>query len=1209
MFSTFFGFEVRYWLKRAMLYIFLVIITSLAVGAMSTDDIVIGGALENTDRNAPYAIQSFYSIIWILTCLMTTAFVNDAASRDFAHKSSQIIFTKPISKLLYLMGRFWGAVLIALIPLLGISIGVLVAPYMPWNDAKHFGPIVWGAHFWGIVVFAIPNTLFISAIIFAIAIWLRSTFASFIGIIVLLMAYGLSQSLVGNLDNETIQQLADPFGLALFNTQTKYWTLADRSTLSLTLSNPMVLTNRLIWGVTSLLILAGACARFSFAERVARSKKVIGPAPLASDQIVTIPRVGFNYGFGAQVTQFISQFKVDFFSTIKSPVFLVIVFAGMVDTFFSLRSVASEGFGLSALPVTYTIIELIQASLLVYLGAVIVFYAGVLVWKERDAKLDEVYDALPHSTWISYTAKLCSILAIVLIVLFADMLMGIANQAMAGYNRFQLGLYAKELFVISFGQMFAFTVLAFMAHIFSPNKYVGYFAFVIFLIVNTFIWNGLSVETHLVQFASLPSYTYSDLFQFAPFTKALAWFGSYWVLFCVFLSCVGILFWQRGRDREFFKRLSLGASRFKGKIAATTVAAFAAWLAVGGWIFYNTNVVNTYRNNRQTEKMSFDYETKFKVYEGIGQPRITKVKFDIEIFPYKRGLRLKGEQEIENKTDGPIEELFLNVADDYETELEIDNAKLKEDLADFNVRVYSFDPPLAPGATAKMKYAVSYFAKGFENDVSQLSIVQNGTFFNNDIVPKIGYQPAFELTNKNDRIKFGLEPNDVMPALEPDNLEARQNTYVGDSSDWVDVETVISTSDDQIAIAPGTLIDKWKKDGRRYFHYKVDHQSLNMYSFVSANYKVAHRRLNDVDIEVYYHPEHEWNVDKMLRSIRKSLEYFTKEFGPYEHKQARIIEFPRTSDFAQAFPGTMPYSEGIGFIADIKNDDDIDMVYYVVAHEMAHQWWAHQVIGANMLGATALSETLAQYSSLMVMEKEYGRDIMRKFLRYEMDNYLSSRGRELLEERPLMKVASQQGYIHYRKGSVVMYYLKEMIGEDKVNAALRRLIKKFAYKTAPYPTSVDLVDALRAETPEELQYLLKDLFEEITLFENRVVNSSYHSTEGGKYQVTMEIECAKFQADKEGKQTKVQFNDWIEIGAFAYPDKDTSSEYGKTLYRERIKMEDQPSEDGEMSEPLVKTFTFVVDEEPALAGVDPFNLLIDRLPEDNLKKPTKKISN
>ena len=256
---------------------------------------------------------------------------------------------------------------------------------------------------------------------------------------------------------------------------------------------------------------------------------------------------------------------------------------------------------------------------------------------------------------------------------------------------------------------------------------------------------------------------------------------------------------------------------------------------------------------------------------------------------------------------------------------------------------------------------------------------------------------------------------------------------------------------------------------------------------------------------------------------------------------------------------------------------------------MAHQWWGHQVVGAEMFGATVLSETLAQYSSLMVMEKKFGRDTMRKFMTYEMDNYLASRGQELIAERPLMEVGSQQGYIHYRKGSVVMYYLKEMIGEDRVNAALKSLIEKFAYRDGPYPTSVDLVEALREQTPPELEYLLDDLFKEITLFENWTDKTTYRKV-GEKYEVTVDIHCQKFQADEEGNQKAVDIADWIEIGAFAKPE--SGREYGETLHRQRVKIDQEKN-----------TFTFMVDEVPALAGVDPFSLLIDRLPDDNMKKP------
>lgn len=222
---------------------------------------------------------------------------------------------------------------------------------------------------------------------------------------------------------------------------------------------------------------------------------------------------------------------------------------------------------------------------------------------------------------------------------------------------------------------------------------------------------------------------------------------------------------------------------------------------------------------------------------------------------------------------------------------------------------------------------------------------------------------------------------------------------------------------------------------------------------------MVRKKWNGIDLEVYYDKEHAYNVPNMLNSMQKSLEYYTANFGPYYHKQCRIIEFPRYADFAQAFPGTMPFSEGIGFIIDLRDvtKDDIDQVFYVVAHEMGHQYWAHQVTGANMQGSEMMSEGFAQYSALMVMEKEYGKNKMKKFLEYEMNSYLRGRSSEFEGENPLMKTESQQ-YIHYNKASIVMYYLKEMIGEKNVNQALKNLVTSYAYKNPPYPTSIAAVN-------------------------------------------------------------------------------------------------------------------------------------------------------
>src|SRR6185437_4568549 len=232
--------------------------------------------------------------------------------------------------------------------------------------------------------------------------------------------------------------------------------------------------------------------------------------------------------------------------------------------------------------------------------------------------------------------------------------------------------------------------------------------------------------------------------------------------------------------------------------------------------------------------------------------------------------------------------------------------------------------------------------------------------------------------------------------------------------------------------------------------------------------------------------------------------YYEANFTPYQHRQVRIIEFPGYQSFAQSFANTIPYSESIGFIADLRDPDKVDYVFYVTAHEIAHQWWAHQVIGANVQGATVLSESLSQYSALMVMEKEYGRAHMRQFLKTELDRYLAGRGGERIEELPLERVENQQ-YIHYRKGSLVFYRLREEIGEQALNRALQRFLQDKGYQQPPYTTSRELLDYLRAETPADRQQLLTDLFEKITLYDNRLETASARKRADGRYDVTLKL--------------------------------------------------------------------------------------------------------
>jgi hypothetical protein len=801
---------------------------------------------------------------------------------------------------------------------------------------------------------------------------------------------------------------------------------------------------------------------------------------------------------------------------------------------------------------------------------------------------------------VSYAARLLTLLGMVMLIQTVGLLAGIAVQAAHAYYRFQFGLYVHELLVRDASGFVFLAVLAFFIHVMAPNKYVGYFVFIIFYCVNAFLWPALNVATNLVRFAGRPDVVLSDFFGDGPYRLAWNWFTLYWLFFCVSLGIATVMLWPRGRQTRWPDRARNAALRFSPEWKAAAILCLLGFAACGGWIVYNTEFLNSLLGPQDAARVQAEYEKTYKPLDKLPQPRVRGVKYAIDVFPSTRNATIHGEEVLFNPYPHPLNEIHFSLDPHYDTSIDIPGAAPAKNDRRLSYRIYSLTSPLQPGEQRTMRFTVTSRNRGFENNVGNPQIVENGTFLSNlgplvvganYLAPIVGYNYWRALTDSAQRKKYGLEEFDLMPAPERNCTDDCRDTYIPGHSDWVDISATIGTAPDQIAVAPGSLLREWRQNGRRYFEYKLDHPSMNLYCFASARYEVAREQWNGIQLEVYYLKEHPWNVPRMMNSTKKSLNYYIRNFGPYQHKEARIVEFPRVAGFAAAFPGTMPYSEALGFIANLNHPDDIDAVFYVVAHEMAHQWWDEQVIGADMQGATLLSETLAQYSALMVMEKEYGRDMMRKFLRYEMDGYLSARGQEPLKEHPLLRVEYKQFYIFYQKGAVALYSLKEMIGEDAVNRALRKLIHRYAYSPGPYPTSYALVDGLREETPPNLRYLVKDLFEDITLFSNRTLAATAVKRLDGKYDVTINVEARKFKADGTGKETEVPVDDWIDIGAFAKPAADRK--YGETLYRERRHITQRDS-----------TFTFTTAQLPDQAGIDPFALLIDRQPDDNLKSVT-----
>ena len=1186
MFKHFFKTEIKTALKQPMVYIFFLVVSLLAIFLTVNSNVNSVGA--NLFRNSPAFIVSLtLNLTIMLGTLIATAFFNNAALRDHLNGFNEILFSTPIKKSGYFFGRFFGALFLSTLPLLGVFFGVflgtILAPIFGWQEADRFGPFFLENIMNSYFLIILPNLFFVGALIFILANRWKSTVISFIGSFSIVILYSISGGFMSDLENETLAALLDSFGSRTYGFSTKYFTAVEKNTIPFQLSS-VFLWNRLLWFCLGLVVLLTSYFSFSFQIKNQKAKKEKKNKALEKASF-KLPDLHPNFSFLASVQQFISFFKISFLSILKSITFKILLFFCFVLVVVGLYH-GFEYYGLQSYPVTYKVVDIISGQTGLFILIISIFFSGELVWRDRENKINEVIGASSHSSFSALLAKVLSLVSVVSILYITMALVGVFAQLAKGYTTIEYSLYFENFIYDQLSTYFIWACVFVFIQVLLNHKYLAYFVSILILLGLEVAFTAFDIQSRMLYLAAGPSIFYSDMNGFGPGFTGKMWFNLYWVLFGFLAFCKAVAFLSRGTEKGFLEKVKgLFKNTSKGLRTAFVLASIL-WLGVASYLYYNTQILNSYKTPDENELIQVEYEKKYKKYENVKLPMIKTAKYEIDIFPYQRDVFVKASLKLKNESGEPIDSIHFNTVDDWKPEFTIPNAKLVLDDKKLGYVIYELENSLEPNQELAIEIKTKYVTKGFENTEGNVRIVENGTFLDNTaIIPTLGYSSHAELSDKLKRKKYDLPERSRMPKLNPEDSVARSVAYFPKNhSDYIEVETIISTAKDQIAVAPGSLKKQWTKEGRNYFHYKIDQPSLNFYSFVSAKYEVARRKWNGIDLEVYYDKKHSVNIPKFLDILEESLDYYTNNFGPYFHKQCRILEIPRYHGFAQAFAGTMPYSEAMGFITNFENDTTKgSMVDAVVAHEMGHQWWGHQVTGAGMQGSTFLSEAFAEYSSLMVMKNKYNDPMkIKNFLKYDYDAYLRMRTGEEEQEMPLYKVEDQP-YIHYKKGSVVLYALQDYIGEDKMNTALRGFLEEFRYKT-PYPTSLDFIRHLEPQVPDSLQYLITDWIKEVTLYDNRLKKATYKKLPSGKYEVNMEVESHKIKVDSLGVEHIGDINDWVDIGVL-------SEDKEHLLYVDRVKI-DQAN----------MTFSFEMDSVPARAVIDPKMLLIDRVLSDNEKK-------
>ncbi|MBD2428816.1 M1 family aminopeptidase [Phormidium sp. FACHB-1136] len=1158
--------------------------------------------------NAPLQIMQVFKVANFLVILLTVGIFAERATKDFTSSMDGLLFTSPLKEWQFGAGRFIASTVIILVMSLGLGLGLIVGEGLPWMETARMAPFNLLTYLQPYLYLILPNILIFGLISFGLGLLTRRSLAGYLGFVALLLAQILLEGILGLLRaGPFFVALINPLGSSPIDYTVRFWTKVEQNTLNVPFA-PVIWLSRLLYLALSVAFFVWVWQQFSFSGGASGSpgrlvqllawaedrlifwkakpqtEVASAAAPLVRD-LDPAPATQPHYGLGAQVNHAWRIAKLDLKRLIWNPLTLAILAISLIATGFLLVLMFASGGNPILLPTTNRVVDGMGLVLGLVAPLLIVFLAGDLVWREREVKVDPLVDSLPARSWSFVVGKLL-VLAVMLVLALALLVFGaLLAQTFNGYTQYNLGVYGVGLFTITLVDLLLVAVLAMTVQVLVNQKFLGYVLSALLVVLFTAGGNVLFRNARLLQYGFRPKSYYSDLSGYGSMLEPVRWYQGYWLAIALLLICVTALFWVRGVDTQPKQRWRIARQRFTRPMQMVMALSAVAALLLGGWIYYNTTLLSAGTNRGEGIAQLMAYEQTYGPLRDA-QPKITAISLQGDLYPNEDSrFAVKGTYTLENQTPQPIDTILIQVPSAVQmNQIALVGAPEGQPVEHPALQGYAFTlpTPLPPGGTIEASFdLVRQPTEGFANDPGGklAGYVDNGVNFgSNDFLPQVGF---------NDRLRFLISPEmrdqAGLPQIDPEAEQARAAQVNANHPDThlAQFSAILSTAPDQIILTSGEQMRGWTEGNRRYFEYQSQVPIEKQVPFISGRYEVKRDDWQGIPIEVYYHPDHDRNLDRILAGAKQSLDYATQQFGPYPHRSLRIVETPYVSE-AISYPGGQIFmGENQVFLANLKDDgtQTLDSAFHIAAHEVAHQWWGHQIhISHQRPGDRVLTESLAEYTANQVYSQEFGTTGLGAALRNNLNLYLQNRSRS---DVPLVEAGEGDNHLVYQKGGLVMYTLQDYLGEALVNQTLAQFLRDNA-AVPPYPTGTDLVAALRAVTPEKYQYLLTDLFETVTLYDNRITAATVSPRADGKFDVTLTVNTAKVRSDEVGNETPAAMNqEDIDVGIY--------NTEGQIIYLQK-----HPFSDGESS--LIIT----VDQQPIRAGIDPLHKLIDKLPDDNI---------
>jgi ABC-2 type transport system permease protein len=1147
----------------------------------------MGQGPANINCNAPYQISYYTSLMTLGGIFIVMFFSISATIRDKQNAFESIIYSTPIQKSHYFFSRFLGVFLFGIIAFTPFFIGYFIGVHSSGLDPERIADFQLSSYFIPWIVFVVPNIFICSVLLFSISLLSKNNIATYVGGIALYVFYMLSSLALNSPlmsasspptpEGMSMAAMFDPFGIAAFFEQTQFWVPSERNSLNLSFSGNL-LWNRALWIVLAGSILAGVYKIFSFRQINQKIKKDEN-SKIENTTVSRYLPVEVEINSISKRIAFFAMVKSNIMSSMKNILFMAImlIWIMLIATDIYTGTIESGTYNDSSYATTSFLVELIAKQLSTFAIMLIVFFSGELVWRSRLHKFNEILDATPIGNTSLFLANLLSLLILPFLLLISSIFIAILFQLMTGYTDFEFSLYAS-MFYYQGIPLYIYCILAIFIQSIVPNKYLG--MAITGAIIFLFGFNSQLIGIHhpMLRFGLIPSPSYSNMNGFTVGTTAFAHFSFYWLSLCVVLAIISFKLLQRGNISTWKEKLKQLSRHWTLPQTITLGAAVLLLCTSATTVYYNTNIVNSYQSNTDQLDAMEKYERKYSHYEDLDRLFPVSINNEVDLFPATNSYTILAKLLMKNKTDHAISTVLIHQRVDLD-HIALEGGTLIERDTVYGTYLFEFKTPIAPNQTTAMTFTAKHRVKGYENEKA---IINNGTYITyKDFMPRMGYYSGMEIKDKMERQKRGLK------ALHEEIVTDEHIHNYGSNIGTVQFESIVSTSMGQTALTTGTLINEWETNDRKYFHYKEDQPILPTIAYFSANYATLKDQYENIAITQYYHPEHNQNIAKIAESTKATLAYCSEHFAPYPFDELRIAEIPSHWPFGGfAHPGLISMVEDKLYLVDLSNNPKFDLVAKRTIHEVSHQWWGHLLIPKMVEGGSLFVEGFAKYTEAVMLEKMYGKGALWQLSETANYRYFHGHTYSSIPEPPVY-LEDGQNYIAYGKYLTLMLALKDLLGEEKVNSVLRKLLNDYGETAKTRVTALDFLEELYTIAPEHKK-LIDDWFKQVITYDLSITDQSYTKLENGRYEVKATVKASRTLFLANGEIEEIGIDEPIRFAVLTKDANEVTSDKDLLHYQlHPINKE-------------ITELTFIVDQEPQFVAIDPYGTRVDENLHDNI---------